>query len=74
MPASTGNDRTTLFGVLGIIFAFCCGILGIVFGILAIMQARNNNKPPTLGVIALVIAALNIVGSAVYYGTGGFGH
>lgn len=74
MPAASGNDRTTLFGVLGIIFAFCCGILGIVFGILAITQARSNNKPPTLGVIAIVISILNIIGSAVYYGTGSYPH
>lgn len=70
MPAATGNDRTTLFGVLGIIFAFCCGILGVVFGILSITQARNNNKPPTLGIIALVISAINIIGGIAYSATG----
>jgi Na+/proline symporter len=76
MPASpsTGNDRTTLWGVLGIIFAFCCGILGLIFGILSITSARNNSKPPTLGVIAIVISALNIIGGIVYSATGNLPH
>lgn len=72
--SASGNDRTTLWGVLGIIFAFCCGILGLVFGILCITSARNNNKPPTLGIIAIVISALNIIGGIVYSASGNLPH
>jgi len=63
-PAS--NDKTTLFGVLGIVFAFCCGILGLVFGILSMNAAKKAGKPQTLGIVAIVISILNIVGGIVY--------
>ncbi|HZM84002.1 MAG TPA: hypothetical protein VFC19_50430, partial [Candidatus Limnocylindrales bacterium] len=61
-----GNDNTTLFGVIGIITAICCGIIGIIFGILSIMQARKWSKSPALGWIAVVIGVLNIIGGIVW--------
>jgi hypothetical protein len=64
--AAPAKDNTTLFGVLGIVFAFCCGILGIVFGILSMNAAKKAGKPQTLGIVALVISVLNIVGGIVY--------
>lgn len=67
-PAAAGNDRTTLFGVLGIIFALCCPIVGIVFAILSMNAARSHGNAQTLGIVGLVIAGanilINIVGSA----------
>lgn len=62
-PAAVpGNDRTTLFGWLGIVIGLCCcGILGIVFGILSINSAKRHNNSPTLGYIAIAVSVLNIV-------------
>jgi hypothetical protein len=62
-PAATpaGSDRTTLWGVLGIIVGFlCCPILGIVFGILSINEAKKAGKPNTLGIIAIVASVVGI--------------
>jgi hypothetical protein len=63
-PAS--NDKTTLFGVLGIVFAFCCGPLGIVFGVLSMNAAKKVGKPQTLGIVAIVLGVLSIIGGIVY--------
>ncbi len=60
-PAAPANDRTTLFGVIGIIGAICCFPVGIVFGILAIMQAKRSGKPPTLGYIAIGLCAVLVI-------------
>jgi hypothetical protein len=65
-PAAAGEDRTTLFGVLGIVFSLCCAIVGIVFAILSLMQAKKHGNQPTLAYIAFVIAALNIIGGIVW--------
>jgi threonine/homoserine/homoserine lactone efflux protein len=59
--APAGKDNTTLFGVLGIIFALCCAPIGIVFGVLSQLQANKNGKPITLAIITYVVAALNII-------------
>ena len=39
-PAAPANDRTTLFGVLGIVGAFCCPVLGVVsiFAVIAVWK------------------------------------
>lgn len=65
-PAS--SDKTTLWGVLGIIIGLiCCGPVGIVFGVLSILEAKKVGKPQTLGIIAIVLSVLNIVGGIAYY-------
>ena len=68
--AAPASDRTTLWGVLGIVFSVCCPILGIVFSVLSLLDARKVNKPPTLAYIAFAIAALNILGNIVWAATG----
>lgn len=63
-PAAPGNDKVTLWGVLGIVFAFCCWPLGIVFGILCLTESKKVGKPQTLAYIAIglsiVLGLLNI--------------
>jgi len=66
MAQPAGRDNTTLFGVIGIITAICCGIIGLIFGILSIMQARRVGKAPVLGWIAIVISVVNIIGGIVW--------
>jgi hypothetical protein len=66
MAQPAGKDYTTTFGVIGIITAICCGIIGLIFGILSIMQARKWGKSPVLGWIAIVISVLNIIGGIVW--------
>jgi predicted lipid-binding transport protein (Tim44 family) len=58
---TAGNDNTTLFGWIGIIGGLCCGIIGIIFGILSIMQARKVGKSPVLGIIAIVIGVITAI-------------
>jgi len=68
-PAAA-NDRTTLWGVLGIIGAFCCWPLGLVFGILCLMEAKKYGKPPTLAYIAFGVLALGLVLNIFLFATG----
>ncbi|RZU52058.1 hypothetical protein EV385_3899 [Krasilnikovia cinnamomea] len=72
-PAQPANDKTTLWGVLGIVFAFCCSPLGIVFGILSLMEAKKVGKEPTLGYIAIGLSALLFVVGIVLNVTGVLG-
>jgi hypothetical protein len=65
-PAS--NDKTTLWGVLGIVIGLlCCWPLGVVFGILSMNEAKKVGKPNTLGIIAIVASAVNLIGGASYF-------
>ncbi len=61
-----GKDNTTLFGWIGIIGGICCGILGLIFGALSVMQAKKWGKSPVLGYIGIVIGVLTIIGGIVY--------
>ncbi len=68
-PAAA-NDRTTLWGVLGIVGAFCCWPLGVVFSILCLMEAKKFNKPPTLAYVAFGVLALGLVVNIIVLSTG----
>jgi len=57
-PAASGTDRTTLWGVLGIILAFCCWPAGVVFAILSLLEARKHGNQPTLAYVGLILAAV----------------
>ncbi len=61
------SDRTTLFGVLGIVFAFCLWPAGLVFSILAMNAAGSAGKPKTLGIVGLVLTIVCGVISIAYY-------
>ncbi|BCB81497.1 hypothetical protein GCM10022251_17400 [Phytohabitans flavus] len=66
--AQPANDRTTLWGVLGIVIGLiCCWPAGIVFGVLALQEAKKAGKPPTLAYIAFAASALNLIGSIIYW-------
>jgi hypothetical protein len=65
-PAAAGDDKTTLWGVLGIVFGFCCPLLGVIFGVLSQREATKVGKPATLAYIAYVISALAFIGGIVY--------
>ncbi|MEO3775879.1 hypothetical protein ABGB16_03295 [Micromonospora sp. B11E3] len=70
-PAAAGRDRTTLWGVLGIVLGLlCCGVLGIIFGYLSIRDARRYGKSPVLGYLAIAFGVINIIGSAILRVTG----
>jgi hypothetical protein len=70
--AAPGNDKVTLWGVLGIVFAVCCPLLGIIFGALSLSQAKKFGKPPTLGYIAIGLGALNIIVNIILGATGAY--
>ncbi|WFE24465.1 hypothetical protein O7621_09285 [Solwaraspora sp. WMMD937] len=71
--AAGGSDRSTLWGVLGIVIGLlCCGILGIVFGALSIRDASRFRKSPVLGWVAIVLSVLNIIANASFWATGNY--
>jgi hypothetical protein len=53
--APAANDRTQLWGILALVFAIlpCCPIIGLIFAILQIVEAKKWNKKPTMGYIAI---------------------
>ncbi|NJC70217.1 hypothetical protein HC031_10920 [Planosporangium thailandense] len=65
-PQPAGNDKTTLWGVLGIIFSICCLPLGVVFAVLSLLEAKKAGKQPTLAYVGFALAAvflvLNVIG------------
>jgi hypothetical protein len=66
-PASPASDRTTTYGVIAIIGAICCVIIGVIFGILSYQEARKAGKQPTLAYIAFVLSALNLFGGIFWF-------
>ncbi|HEX6872834.1 MAG TPA: hypothetical protein VF163_17190 [Micromonosporaceae bacterium] len=70
-PAAA-NDKTTLWGVLGIIGAFCCWPLGLVFSILCLMEAKKYGKSPTLAYVAFAVLALGLVFQIIAFSSGMF--
>jgi hypothetical protein len=65
-PAAASNDKTTLWGVLGIVFAFCCPILGAVFAALSQREATKVGKQPTLAYVGYGLCALSIIAGIIY--------
>jgi hypothetical protein len=70
-PAAASNDKTTLWGVLGIVGAFCCWPLGLVFAILCLNESKKYGKPPTLAYVAFGVLALGLVINIIVFATGG---
>jgi hypothetical protein len=67
-PAAAGNDKTQLFGILGIVIGLiCCGPAGIVLGILSIMEAKKVGKPQTLGIVAIALSVIGMIGYGIYW-------
>jgi hypothetical protein len=64
-PAPAGDDRTTLWGVLGIVLSVCCWPLGVVFAILSLLDARKAGRAPTLAYVAFGIVALRFIVDAL---------
>jgi len=51
-----------LWGVLGIVIGLiCCGILGVLFGILSLRDARRFGRSQLIGWAAIVLSVVNIV-------------
>ncbi|PZF92866.1 DUF4190 domain-containing protein [Micromonospora deserti] len=72
-PPAGGRDRTTLWGVLGIILGLlCCGILGVIFGYLSIRDARRFGQSPVLGYLAIAFGVINIIGSSILWAGGDY--
>jgi hypothetical protein len=71
-PAAAGNDKTTLFGVLGIILGLCCWPAGLIFAILSLNQSKRYGNQPTLAYVGFAVVALNLILSAVGASLGWF--
>lgn len=66
--AQPANDKTTLWGVLGIVIGLiCCWPLGVVFGVLSLLEARKAGKAPTLAYIAFAAAALGLIWNIFWF-------
>lgn len=70
MTQPAANDKTTLWGVLGIVFAVCCLPLGVVFAVLSMNEAKKAGKQPTLAYIGFGLAALLLVVNLILIATG----
>lgn len=65
--AAPSNDRTTLWGVLGIVIGLiCCWPAGLVFAFLSFREARKAGKQPTLAYIAFACCAIGIIWNIIY--------
>lgn len=69
MQPTPSNDKTTLWGVLGIVFAFCCWPIGTVFSILCLNEAKKVAKQPTLAYVGFGLQALFLVIGIIYAAT-----
>jgi len=70
---ATGKDRTTLWGVLGIVVGLiCCGLLGILFGYFSIRDAKRHGQSPVLGYLAIAFGVINILGNGILSATGNY--
>lgn len=72
MTQPAANDKTTLWGVLGIVFGFCCWPLGVVFAVLSLQEAKKSGKQPTLAYVGFGVAALAVVLTIINFATGAF--
>jgi len=68
-PTAAPNDRTTILGVIGIVTALCCAPLGVLFGLLALMEARKHHTRPVLAYVAFWVAGLSLIGNIILLGT-----
>lgn len=65
-----GKDRTALWGWLGIVLGLiCCGLLGVVFGVLSIQEASKHGKDKLLGYVAIACGLVNVIASAILSAT-----
>lgn len=66
-----GKDRTALWGWLGIVIGLlCCGILGVIFGVLSIQNANQHGKDKTLGYVAIAAGLVNVIAGAILSASG----
>jgi hypothetical protein len=72
MTAPAARDRTTLWGILGIIGAFCCWPLGLLFGILCYTESRRRGKQPTLAYVTFAILAIGLIFNIIGFSAGWF--
>jgi hypothetical protein len=71
-PAA-GNDRTTLWGVLGLVIGLlCCGPLGIVFGYLSVRDAKRYGNSPVLGYVAIGLSILGLILNSALFASGNY--
>jgi len=71
-PGRPVNDRSTVYGVIGIVGAFCCLPIGLIFGILAIRSARRFGRPATLGYIAIGLSVAVAIVHIIVWADGGY--
>jgi len=68
--APQGTDRTTLFGILGIVLSLCCWPAGVVFAILSITQSKKYSSSPVLGYVGIALAAVVLIINIIVLATG----
>jgi hypothetical protein len=71
-PGRVGrSDNTMIYGVLGIVGAYCCFPVGIAFSLASLREAGRTGQKPTLARIGLwmgaVVAVLNLLACIVLY-------
>jgi hypothetical protein len=61
------SDKTTLWGVLGIIFGLLLWPLGLVFAVLSMNEARRGGRTATLAVIGVLVSVFALVMDIYYF-------
>lgn len=61
-PPPPGNDKSQLFGILGLVIGLlCCSPAGIVLGVLSMNEAKKVGKPTGLGLAAVIVSSASLV-------------
>ncbi|HEY8472543.1 MAG TPA: hypothetical protein VIL37_07895 [Natronosporangium sp.] len=51
-----------LWGWLGVIIGLiCCGVLGVIFGVLSLLDANKYGNTKVLGIVAIAAGLVNII-------------
>jgi hypothetical protein len=73
-PAQRSREPSTIYGVVGIVGAFCCLPLGVIFGVLSVRAARRSGRPATLGYIAIGLSVAVAIAHIFIWSVGGYQH
>jgi hypothetical protein len=59
-----------MWGWLGIIIGLlCCGVLGVIFGVLSILDANKFGNSKVLGIVAIVAGLVNMIIGGIFGAT-----
>ena len=68
-PQFAGPQKTNGMAIASLVCSFFCGLLGLIFGIIAINQInKTNGGGKGMAIAGIVIGAVSIVISIIFWG------